>query len=109
MHGTYRRDRHGPWPPTVSVMPVQPPELPGWEPAPEDLAALKGPGKRFLTLIIEESQVSVVQGTLLVEMAYTLDALTAWRAQAATDVKAAKLTLAHAHTFCNLLAAQRAW
>ena len=97
-----------PWPTMVSAMPVQSQE-PAWEPAPEDWATLGEPGRRFLQALLDANDFNVIQGALLLQCAATLDALTQWRLEASSDVKAARLCLQHTQCFSNLLASVRAW
>lgn len=104
-----RRPRGGPqktqgwpWPPMTA--PAQADPLPPpWAPSADDLDGLGAAGQRFLTAILGEFDVDVIHGLLLVECARTLDSLTAWRAQAHTDRKAAALTLQHSRQFAALL------
>jgi len=98
--GTYRKDRHGPIPPVVAG----PQDDPPWQPDPEDVADLGAAGRTFLAAILDEFLVDVIQGVLLLEAARTLDGLTAWRTQAATDPKAARLTVQYTKTFAALVA-----
>jgi ACR3 family arsenite efflux pump ArsB len=64
-------------------------------------------GRRFLTQMLAQSDVDLVQGVLLVEAAHCLDGLATWRAAAQTDKQAARLALAHQKTFAALLAQMR--
>jgi hypothetical protein len=82
---------------------------PAWTPEPSDVSALGAAGQRFLRAMLEESDCSLVQGTLLLEASSVLDRLTAWRATAHTDPKAARLALQHAKTFADLLSSLRTW
>jgi hypothetical protein len=90
-------------------MPPTEPETPAWTPDPADVETLGAAGRKFLQAMLHESEASLVQGLLLLEAAHILDNLTQWRQQASSDATAAKLALAHARTFANLLAALRTW
>ena len=108
--GTYSPIRHGPLPPhLLPSPPAAPAPPPAWAPAPEDLASLGEPGRRFLTQILEQADLSFMQGVLLLEAAHVLDGLATWRAAAATDKQSARLALAYAKTFAALLAQMRVW
>lgn len=103
-NGSYRADRHGP-------IPLSSPDLsePPWEPDADDLQGLGPAGQRFLTRMLAENSVSYVSGMLLLQAARTLDDLAAWRLKSQTDPAAARLALACAKTFAELLAQMRRW
>src|SRR5262245_6717763 len=89
--GTYRRDRHGPLPAHVAVMPAAPPS---WQPTPEDLEGLGEAGRRFVAAMLEQFDTSsLIEGTLLIQAAACLDGLAIWRPLATTDKQAARLVL----------------
>jgi hypothetical protein len=73
------------------------------------LAALGEAGRRFVHMMLDESDsdVSLVQGLLLLEAAQVLDHATGWRAAASTDQRAARLALQHVKVFAALLAQLR--
>jgi hypothetical protein len=97
--GTYRQDRHGPWP-----VPDPASRIDAWEPTADDLATLGPAGRRFLTQMHERFESSLVQGTLLLEAAHVVDDLATWRPLAPSDAQAARLCLAQVKTLAALLA-----
>jgi hypothetical protein len=102
--GTWRRDRHGPRPVNpakwADVLPSTTP--PSWQPDTEELASLGPDGRKFLGQVLDENTLDRFQGTLMLEAARTLDALTVWRVSAATDAKACQMTNLLTRTFASL-------
>lgn len=112
-NGTYRRDRHGPRPanaPTfagyLAPAPAPPPAW-SWTPDAETMAALGPAGRQFLTAVLAQNDVDFLQGAILTEAARTLDDLTIWRAESATDKTAARMANTFTRTFAALIAQLR--
>ena len=71
------------------------------------MAHLQPAGQRFLTAMLARFECSVLEGTVVLEAAYCVDHLAAWRLEAATDPDAARLTLQHQRVLATLLAQLR--
>ena len=108
--GTYRADRHGPWPQRVDVFddddddePAEAPLGGVWKPTAEEVAGLGDAGQKFLTQMNARFKSSIVQGVLLMEAAHAVDGLSTWRPQATTDKQAARLCVSLTKVLAQLL------
>jgi len=71
------------------------------------MAALGPAGRQFLTAVLAQNDVDFLQGAILTEAARTLDDLTIWRAESATDKTAARMANTFTRTFAALIAQLR--
>ena len=97
--GTYRADRHGPWPLQST------PAAPAWEPSAADLAGLEEAGRLWLTEQHARCESTLMQGLLLVQAAHVVDSLATYQPLAASgDKPATRLVVSLTKTLAALLA-----